>query len=82
MSNTPESTATEPKSTLTLPPVERGTLVLTREVGQSIHIGHNIEISVQEVHRGKVRLCVMAPRNIKVLRGELFNKSEEMKKVS
>jgi carbon storage regulator len=53
-----------------------GNLVVSRYVGERIMIGDDIEIVVSEVGRGakgmQVRLRVVAPRNIPVLREELF----------
>lgn len=45
-------------------------LALNRKLGQSIWIG-NTEIRVTELHRGQVRLCINAPKNLEVLRDEL-----------
>jgi carbon storage regulator len=45
-------------------------LVLTRRPGQSIRIGHDVEITVVEVRGDQVRLAISAPRDVAVLRLE------------
>ncbi len=47
-------------------------LVLSRKLGEKIHIGDNICITVVDVDRGKVRLGIEAPREIPVFRQELL----------
>ncbi len=46
-------------------------LVLARRVDERILIGDDIEVIVVEIEKGKVRLGIIAPREIKVLRDEL-----------
>lgn len=52
-------------------PTDKGHLVLTRKVDESIRIGNDVEIRVVQMNNGRVRLCVEAPRDVKILRGEL-----------
>lgn len=48
-------------------------LVLTRKTGQRIFVGKDVTITVGRVFDdGRVRLCVDAPRDIKVVREELL----------
>lgn len=47
-------------------------LVLSRKNGERIHIGDNIFIEVRRVAGSRVTLAVNAPRNLRVLRGELL----------
>lgn len=47
-------------------------LVLSRKKGQSIMIGHDIEISVIDVQGEQVRLGINAPRNVTIHRKEVF----------
>jgi carbon storage regulator len=47
-------------------------LVLSRKVGEKIHIGDDIVLTVVYIDKGKVRLGVDAPRNVSVLRDELL----------
>ncbi len=51
-------------------------LVITRKKGESILIGDNIEITVSKVEDGSVKLAINAPREMTILRKELF---EEVK---
>lgn len=46
-------------------------LVLSRKVGESIVIDGDIVISVSSVQGGRVKLCIDAPREKRVARGEL-----------
>lgn len=46
-------------------------LVLTRKQTEAIQIGHDIVIKVISTGRGKVKLGIEAPANVKVLRAEL-----------
>jgi carbon storage regulator len=46
-------------------------LVLTRKKGESIQIGREVVIKVIATGRGKVKIGVEAPANVRVLRGEL-----------
>ena len=46
-------------------------LVLTRQAGESIRIGENIEITVLEVRAGAVKIGIAAPRSVRVFRSEL-----------
>jgi carbon storage regulator len=46
-------------------------LVLSRKVGQRIHIGGGIELAVLSVHNGRVRLGLAAPRAVTIRRREI-----------
>jgi carbon storage regulator len=46
-------------------------LVLSRKVGQRIILGADIEITVVQIQRQRVRLGVTAPRDVPVNRCEL-----------
>jgi carbon storage regulator CsrA len=46
-------------------------LVLTRKLGERIHIGSAITITVVEIRGNKVRLGIQAPEKVPVLRAEL-----------
>ncbi len=46
-------------------------LVLTRKVGESLLIGDNIEVRITQIRGGQVRVSVVAPKSVKVVRGEL-----------
>jgi len=46
-------------------------LVLSRKVGEAIHIGPDITIEVRRVAGNRVTLAVVAPKEIRILRREL-----------
>lgn len=47
-------------------------LVLTRKRGQSIFIGDQIKVTVGRLlPDGKIRICIDAPKDVKVIREEL-----------
>ena len=49
-----------------------GHLVLTRRRDESFMIGDDITVTILQVDGGKVRLGVLAPRDVKILREELY----------
>lgn len=48
-------------------------LILTRRVGESVHIGEQVLVKVLSVRGSQVRLGIDAPREIKVNRDEVVN---------
>lgn len=52
-------------------------LVISRRKGQRVSIGDEIELVVTEVHRSSVKLGIVAPRGLTVLRGEVRDSIEE-----
>ena len=46
-------------------------LVLTRKVGERIHIGNNIIVAVVAIEGQRVRIGIEAPRDIPIRREEL-----------
>jgi len=46
-------------------------LVLSRKLGEAILIGDNIRIVVVDIDRGKIRLAIDAPNDIRIMREEL-----------
>ncbi|HMO17280.1 MAG TPA: carbon storage regulator [Oligoflexia bacterium] len=46
-------------------------LVLTRKVGERIHIGDNIIVTVTKISGNRITLGIDAPRETKIMRGEL-----------
>ena len=46
-------------------------LVLTRKTEETIHIGQDIVIKVTQIGRGKVKIGIAAPANVRVMRGEI-----------
>jgi carbon storage regulator len=54
-------------------------LVLSRKSNEGLIIGDNIEVVILEIHGGCVRVGVRAPREIPIVRSELYpmNSSDE-----
>jgi carbon storage regulator len=48
-------------------------LVLSRREGQRIVIGDGIEITVAEVQGSRVRIAISAPKDVRIVRGELLD---------
>ena len=47
-------------------------LVLSRKMGERIHIGEEIFVEVRRVAGNRVTLAVCAPKTVRILRGELY----------
>lgn len=52
-------------------------LVLTRTVGERIHLGDEIWIEVLEVRGQTVRLGIVAPREVEVHRDEIYRRIQK-----
>lgn len=48
-----------------------GRLVISRDAGESVRIGDNITIEVIKINHGRVRLAIVAPKDVRVIRSEL-----------
>lgn len=51
-------------------------LVLSRKLGERIKIGEDIWVRVVDIDRGKIRLMISAPPDVKVYREEVIPKTE------
>lgn len=51
-------------------------LVLTRKDGESIRIGDNIWVTVEHASGGRIKLSFDAPKEIRILRKELVDRTE------
>ena len=57
--------------------MERGRLALTREPGETVVLqwgGQEVTIQVVKFTNGGVRLCVDAPKDVVIVRGELLER--------
>lgn len=52
-------------------------LVITRKKEESILIGENIEITVIKLEDGSVKLGINAPKDVTILRKEVYEKVKE-----
>lgn len=57
-------------------------LILTRNIGETIRIGDDIEISVADVRGGAVRLSIKAPREVRVFREEVYQRVQSANEVA
>lgn len=49
-------------------------LVVSRKKNESIVIGDNITVCIVEILGDKVRMGIDAPKNVKILRNEIFDR--------
>ena len=57
-------------------------LILNRKIGESIILEDHIEIKILEIQDGRVKIGVEAPRDISILRKEVYDAViEENKKI-
>lgn len=47
-------------------------LVLTRKIGESIHIGNEIVVKVVAIEGDQIKLGIEAPRNVDIHRTEIY----------
>ncbi len=57
-------------------------LVLTRRTGESVAIGDDIGIQILSVGGGQVRIGVIAPPEVRVLRAEIYKEMEAQNRAS
>lgn len=48
-------------------------LVLNRKPGESIIVGDNIEIKILEIQDGKIKIGIEAPKDVTILRKEVYD---------
>jgi carbon storage regulator CsrA len=54
-------------------------LVLSRKVGERIHVGDDIVLEIRRIAGNRVTLALAAPRNVRILRGELEAAAREFR---
>lgn len=52
-------------------------LVVTRKKGESLIIGDDIEVTVVRIDEGSVKIAINAPKNVTILRKELYKEVTE-----
>lgn len=58
----------------------KGMLVLFRWAGESIYIGDDIKVKVNEVGPGWARIAIEAPKSVAIVREELLKVTKEEEK--
>ncbi len=54
-------------------------LILSRKMGESIHVGDSVIVTVLGVARGQVKLGIEAPRDLAVHREEIYRRIQDEK---
>ena len=49
-------------------------LVISRKKGESLLIGEDVEITIVKIENGTVKIAINAPKQITILRTELYKK--------
>ena len=57
-------------------------LVITRKEGESLLIGDDIEITVSKASDGSVKLAINAPKEMTILRKELYSAIKEENRIA
>jgi len=57
-------------------------LIVTRRKGQRIVLGHDIEIVITDISRSGVKIGIVAPNSLSILRGEVRDAVEEANRAS
>lgn len=55
-------------------------LVITRKKGESLMIGDDIEITISKIEDGSVKIGINAPKNVSILRKELYDQVKDENK--
>ena len=54
-------------------------LILSRKMGESIHLGDSVIVTVLGVARGQVKIGIEAPRGLSVHREEIYRRIQDEK---
>jgi carbon storage regulator len=54
-------------------------LILSRKMGESIHVGDSVTVTVLGVTRGQVKIGIEAPRELAVHREEIYRRIQDEK---
>lgn len=55
-------------------------LIITRKKGESLMIGNDIEIIISKIDDGSVKIGIKAPKDVNILRKELYEEVENENK--
>jgi len=54
-------------------------LILSRKLGESIHVGDSVTVTVLGVARGQVKIGIEAPKELGVHREEIYQRIQDEK---
>ena len=54
-------------------------LILSRKVGETIHVGDSVTVTVMGIARGQVKIGIEAPRELTVHREEVYQRIQNEK---
>ncbi|OOM79983.1 carbon storage regulator CsrA [Clostridium sp. BL-8] len=57
-------------------------LIITRKKGESFMIGDDIEIVINKIEDGSVKIGINAPKDVSILRKELYEEVEKENKAA
>ena len=57
-------------------------LVLSRKLGESVVIGEDIHLTILDSQNGEVKIGIAAPKEISILRKEIYDEVKEQNKAS
>lgn len=57
-------------------------LILNRKIGESIILGDNIEVTILDIQDGKIKIGIEAPKDVTILRKEVYDQVIEENKKS
>lgn len=57
-------------------------LILNRKIGESIILDDNIEIKILEIQDGKIKIGIEAPKDVNIVRKEIYDQVIEENKKS
>lgn len=52
-------------------------LVLTRKSGEAVALGDDIQVRILQINKNDIKLGIDAPRNIRILRQEIYEQIKE-----
>ncbi len=52
-------------------------LILTRGIGETVTIGHNVRVTILSVKGSQIRIGIEAPKDVRVLREEIVDSGSE-----
>lgn len=55
-------------------------LVISRKKGESVLIGEDVEVKVVGVDGNNIKLAILAPKNVSILRREIYDKVKDENK--